>query len=134
MALFKFVKAALNNEEIEVYNNGEMLRDFTYIDDIKDGVLAVIDNPAASNMKWEENNEVQSSSAPYKIYNIGNNKPVKLMDFIEHIEKYLNLTIKKNLWKFSLGMWKKLMQILKKYLIILIFHLKQMLKLALKIL
>lgn len=103
MALFKFVKAALRNEEIEVYNNGKMLRDFTYIDDIKDGVLAVIDNPAAANRKWEENNEVQSSSAPYKIYNIGNNKPVKLMDFIEHIEEYLNLDIKKKFMEIQPG-------------------------------
>ena len=96
MALFKFTKAALCGESIEVYNNGDMLRDFTYIDDIVDGVVSVIMNPAKTNQDWSgATQELSSSSAPYKIYNIGNNNPVKLNEFIEIIEDYLDIEIKK---------------------------------------
>lgn len=96
MALFKFTKAAINGESIEVYNNGEMYRDFTYIDDIVSGTLSVILSPSASNKDWDGvSPDPSSSSAPYKIYNIGNNNPVKLSDFIEIIEEYLDLTIEK---------------------------------------
>jgi len=83
MALFKFVKGALENKSIEVYNNGEMMRDFTYIDDIVEGVVRVIDNP-------------RKDTPPYKVYNIGNNAPVKLMDFIDAIEQKLGKKIEKN--------------------------------------
>jgi len=83
MALFKFVKGALENKPIEVYNNGEMMRDFTYIDDIVEGVVRVIDNP-------------KKDTPPYKVYNIGNNAPVKLMDFIDAIEQKLDKKIEKN--------------------------------------
>jgi len=83
MALFKFVKGALENKPIEVYNNGEMMRDFTYIDDIVEGVIRVIDNP-------------RKDTPPYKMYNIGNNAPVKLMDFIDAIEQKLGKKIEKN--------------------------------------
>ena len=97
MALFLFVKAALNGESIDIYNNGDMLRDFTYIDDIVEGIIRVIDNPAKINNSWSGKDKIlSSSSAPYKIYNIGNNAPVKLMDFVYAIENRLNLTIKKN--------------------------------------
>ena len=83
-------------ESIEVYNNGDMLRDFTYIDDIVDGVVSVIMNPAKTNQDWSgATQELSSSSAPYKIYNIGNNNPVKLNEFIEIIEDYLDIEIKK---------------------------------------
>lgn len=96
MALFKFTKAALCGESIEVYNNGDMLRDFTYIDDIVDGVVSVIMNPAKTNQDWNgATQELSSSSAPYKIYNIGNNNPVKLNEFIGIIEGYLDIEIKK---------------------------------------
>lgn len=88
MALFLFTKAILNNQPIEVFNNGEMSRDFTFIDDIVKGVVRVIDNPPTGNENWTgKDPDPASSPAPYKIYNIGNNSPVKLLDFIEAIEK-----------------------------------------------
>src|SRR5690554_614464 len=87
MALFLFTKAALAGEPIQVFNHGNMLRDFTYIDDIIEGVVRVIDNPASPDPAWSgAAPNPGSSSAPYKIYNIGNNNPVKLMDFIDAIE------------------------------------------------
>ncbi len=88
MAYFKFTKAALNNSTIDVYNNGEMKRDFTYIDDIIEGVIKVIYNPAKPSMNSD-------SDAEFKIYNIGNNKPINLMDFIEAIETKLGEKISK---------------------------------------
>lgn len=104
MALFLFTKAALEGSEISVFNNGEMLRDFTYIDDIVEGVTRVIDNPAKLNQQWNgANPDPSTSSAPYKIYNIGNNNPVKLMVFIESIEKALGLKIKKKLMPLQAG-------------------------------
>ncbi|MCP4022459.1 MAG: NAD-dependent epimerase [Desulfobacteraceae bacterium] len=90
MALFLFTKAILNNEPIKVFNNGEMQRDFTYIDDIVEGVIRVIKNIPMSNPQWSsEAPDPSSSCAPYKLYNIGNNKPVALMDFVKAIEKAL---------------------------------------------
>jgi len=102
MALFLFTKAALENKKIDVFNNGEMLRDFTYIDDIVQGVIRVIDNPAKANKNWDKK-EPSSSSAPYKIYNIGNNSPVKLMDFIQAIEYKLGKKIEKNMLPLQAG-------------------------------
>jgi UDP-glucuronate 4-epimerase len=90
MALFLFVKAALEGRAIDVFNNGEMLRDFTYIDDIVEGIVRVIDNP-------------RRESPPYKVYNIGNNNPVKLMDFIEAIENKLGKKIQKNMMPIQAG-------------------------------
>ena len=87
MALFLFVKALLNNKPIDVYNNGKMLRDFTFIDDIVGGIIKVIQNPAKTPL---EKSEFNPTKAPYKIYNIGNNSPTKLMDFISAIEHILN--------------------------------------------
>ena len=88
MSPFLFASAILNNRPIRVFNNGDMLRDFTYIDDIVEGVLRVIDHVPEPNLNWNDQNpEPSSSKAPYKIYNIGNSHPVKLMDFIEAIEK-----------------------------------------------
>lgn len=104
MALFLFTKAALEGKTIDVFNNGNMLRDFTYIDDIVEGVVRVTDNPAKSNPNWNgKNPDPSTSSAPYKIYNIGNNNPVKLMDFIEAIEKTLGKKIEKNLMPLQPG-------------------------------
>jgi UDP-glucuronate 4-epimerase len=97
MALFLFVKAGLEGKSIDVFNGGDMLRDFTYIDDIVEGVVRVIDNPAKRDEYWSGiEPRVSTSKAPYKIYNIGNNSPVKLMDFIEAIEKKIGKSIKKN--------------------------------------
>ncbi len=104
MALFLFVKAGLEGKAIDVFNNGEMLRDFTYIDDIVEGVIRVIDNPAKKDNSWSgKDGKVSTSSAPYKIYNIGNNNPVKLMDFIEAIEKKLGKKIEKNMMPIQAG-------------------------------
>ncbi len=104
MALFLFTKAALEGNKIDVFNNGEMLRDFTYIDDIVEGVIRVIDNPAKSDKKWNgKTGETSTSSAPYKIYNIGNNNPVKLMDFITAIENKLGKNIEKNMMPIQAG-------------------------------
>jgi UDP-glucuronate 4-epimerase len=87
MALFKFTKAIFEDQPIHVYNNGEMQRDFTYIDDIVEGVRRVIDRVPAGNDAWSgADPDPSSSPAPYKIYNIGNNSPVHLMDFIKAIE------------------------------------------------
>jgi UDP-glucuronate 4-epimerase len=81
-----------------------MLRDFTYIDDIVEGVIRVIDNPAKSDKKWNgKTGETSTSSAPYKIYNIGNNNPVKLMDFITAIENKLGKNIEKNMMPIQAG-------------------------------
>lgn len=104
MALFLFTKAILEDKPIDVFNNGQMQRDFTYIDDIVEGVIKVIDNPAKKNENWNAQNPNPSSSkAPYKIYNIGNNNPVKLMDFIEALEKKIGKTATKNMLPIQPG-------------------------------
>jgi len=104
MALYLFTKAALEGNTIDVFNNGEMLRDFTYIDDIVEGIVRVIDNPAKKDENWNgKTGEVSTSSAPYKVYNIGNNNPVKLMDFITAIENRLDKTIDKNMMPIQAG-------------------------------
>ncbi|OCR17243.1 NAD-dependent epimerase [Helicobacter pullorum] len=104
MALFLFTKAILEDKAIDVFNNGEMLRDFTYIDDIVEGVIRVIDNIPTPNPQWNgKNPDPHSSKAPYKIYNIGNNNPVKLMDFIEAIEKEVGKTAQKNMLPLQPG-------------------------------
>ncbi|MDY0199891.1 MAG: NAD-dependent epimerase [Tenuifilaceae bacterium] len=92
MALFLFTKAILEGKRIDVYNNGDMQRDFTYVDDIVEGVMRVIDSPSKPDPSWTgEKPNPSSSVAPYKIYNIGNSNPVKLMDFINAIEAALSL-------------------------------------------
>ena len=104
MALFLFVKAALEGKAIDVFNNGNMLRDFTYIDDIVEGIVRVIDNPAKKDPNWDgKNGRASTSSAPYKIYNIGNNDPVKLMDFITAIENKLGQLLDKNMMPLQRG-------------------------------
>jgi UDP-glucuronate 4-epimerase len=88
MALFIFTKAILEGRPIDVFNNGEMKRDFTYVDDIVTGVVKVLDNPPLGNPDWNGKKPDPSCSiSPYRIYNIGNNSPVRLMDFIDAIEK-----------------------------------------------
>ena len=97
MAPMLFSDAILNDRAIKVFNHGNMSRDFTYIDDIVNGVIKVIDNPAQINREWSANTpEANSSSAPYKIYNIGNNAPVNLMEFISEIEKSIGRIAEKN--------------------------------------
>ena len=101
MALFKFVKNILEDKPIDVYNYGNMQRDFTYIDDIVEGIVRVIDNPPKPNPNWD--GRASESIAPYKVYNIGNGSPVKLMDFIEAIEETLGKKAKKNLLPMQPG-------------------------------
>jgi UDP-glucuronate 4-epimerase len=104
MALFLFTKAILENKPIDVFNNGDMKRDFTYVDDIVEGIVRVIDNPPAGDKNWTgKNPDPASSKAPYKIYNIGNSNPVRLMDFIGAIEKELGKVAEKNLLPLQSG-------------------------------
>jgi len=104
MALFIFTQAILAGTPIEVYNHGNMQRDFTYIDDIIEGLVRVIDRPPTGNQAWSGRSPDPSSSrAPYKIYNIGNNSPVKLLDFVEAIEEALGKKAKKNFLPMQAG-------------------------------
>ena len=97
MALFLFTEAILKGEPIEVYNKGEMKRDFTYIDDIIGGVLSLLESPPEAIDHWNGRvTDPSSSKAPFKLYNIGNNSPVDLMDFIGEIEKQLGKKAKIN--------------------------------------
>ena len=96
MALFLFTEAILNDKPIQVFNNGEMQRDFTYIDDIVNGVVRIIDTVSRSNKDWSgKTPDPSSSQAPYKVYNIGNSSPVNLMDFVGAIEKAIGKEAKK---------------------------------------
>jgi UDP-glucuronate 4-epimerase len=91
MALFLFTKAILEDKPIQVFNEGNMRRDFTYVDDIIEGVVRVIDNNAKGNSYWTgKHPDPATSRAPFKIYNIGNSSPVNLMEFIEAIEESLS--------------------------------------------
>ena len=97
MALFKFTKAILEEKPIDVFNHGKHTRDFTYIDDIVEGIIKTLDNPAVINFHWSGNQpDPASSKAPWCIYNIGNNKPVQLMDYINALEKILGKKAKMN--------------------------------------
>ena len=96
MALFLFTKAILEDQPIDVYNQGNMKRDFTYIDDIIEGIYRVAAKIPAPNPKWQRDHpDPATSFAPYKIYNIGNNHPVELIYFIETLEKNLHKKAKK---------------------------------------
>jgi len=104
MALFLFTKAILEDRPIDVFNYGKMKRDFTYIDDIVEGVVRVLDIPARPDPSWDGNAPDPSSSyAPWKIYNIGNNKPVELMRYIEVLEECLGKKARKNLLPMQPG-------------------------------
>jgi UDP-glucuronate 4-epimerase len=97
MALFLFTRAILAGKPIDVFNHGRMRRDFTYIDDIVEGVMRVTDQPARLNPEWSgDNPDPGTSAAPYRVYNIGNNNPVELMHLIETLEKALGKTAAKN--------------------------------------
>lgn len=104
MALFKFTKAILEGSTIQIFNNGRHTRDFTYVDDIVEGVMRVLDKPATANPAWSGRSpDPGSSSAPWRIYNIGNHKPVSLMDYIAALEKALAKTAKKEFLPLQAG-------------------------------
>ncbi len=104
MALFLFTRAILEGRPIDVFNHGKMKRDFTYIDDIVTGTIKVLDDPPRGNTAWSgKAPDPSSSRAPYRIYNIGNNTPVALMDFIEAIEESLGRKAEKNLLPMQPG-------------------------------
>lgn len=104
MALFKFTKAILKGDAIDVYNNGDMMRDFTYIDDIVEGILRIKDVVPEPNAEWSvEAGSPATSSAPYRVYNIGHGSPVKLMDYIKALESALGIEAKKNMLPMQPG-------------------------------
>jgi len=104
MALFLFTKAILAGEPIDVFNYGKMRRDFTYVDDIVEGVMRTLDNTATPNPDWDgAQPDPGTSSAPSRLYNIGNNNPVELMDLIGTLEQALGRTAEKNLLPIQPG-------------------------------
>ena len=104
MALFKFTRGILAGEAIPVFNRGEMVRDFTYVDDIVEGVIRVIDQPARPDPSWTAlAPKPSTSSAPYRVYNIGNSQPVKLMRYIELLEQCLGKKAKLDLLPLQAG-------------------------------
>jgi UDP-glucuronate 4-epimerase len=97
MALFKFTKNILEGKPIDVYNYGKHTRDFTYVDDIVEGIIKTFDNPTTSDLNWSSDQpNASTSKAPWCIFNIGNNKPVQLMDYISALEKNLGKKAKIN--------------------------------------
>jgi UDP-glucuronate 4-epimerase len=104
MALFLFTRAILEDRPIDVFNEGQMKRDFTYIDDIVEGLVRILDRVPAPDAAWRGDRPDPSSSfAPYRIYNIGNNQPVALMDFIATLEGHLGRKAKKNFLPLQAG-------------------------------
>jgi UDP-glucuronate 4-epimerase len=104
MALFLFTKAILEGRPIEVFNHGKMRRDFTYIDDIVEGVVRVIDRPAQPDAAWSGMKPDSATSyAPWRVYNIGNNEPVELLKYIEVLEKCLGRTAQKLMLPMQAG-------------------------------
>lgn len=104
MALFKFTKAMLEGNSIDVYNYGKMKRDFTYVDDIVEAIVRVQDVIPQSNAEWTvENGSPADSSAPYRVYNIGNSSPVELMDYITALEEALGMVAEKNMMPIQPG-------------------------------
>ncbi len=104
MALFLFTKAILAGQPIDLFNHGKMRRDFTYVDDIVEGVLRVTDRPAASNPAWDaQTPDPASSTAPFRLYNIGNSQPVELMRYVEVLEQRLGRTAEKRMLPMQAG-------------------------------
>lgn len=104
MALFKFTRAILTDQPMDIFNHGRMQRDFTYIDDIVEGVVRVMDTPPTPNTLWDSHNpDPATSKAPYRIFNIGNNNPVELMRYIEALEFSLNKKGIKNMLPMQMG-------------------------------
>lgn len=104
MALFLFTKAILEGKPIDVFNHGNMQRDFTYVDDIVEGVVRVLDRPAKPDPQWSSDSpDPGGSSAPYRLYNIGNHQPVELLRFIEVLEQTLGRKADKNFLPLQAG-------------------------------
>ncbi len=104
MALFKFTKAMLAGESIDVYGEGKLVRDFTYIDDIVEGVMRVLDKPATPDASYDSRNpNPGTSTAPYRIFNIGNSAPTVLMDYIAALEGALQITARKQMLPIQPG-------------------------------
>ena len=104
MALFKFTKAILAGERIDVYGEGKLVRDFTYIDDIVEGIMRVLDKPATPDAGYDSRNpNPGTSTAPYRIFNIGNNSPTVLMDYIAALEGALKITARKQMLPIQPG-------------------------------
>ncbi|EJG2210265.1 MULTISPECIES: NAD-dependent epimerase [Proteus] len=104
MALFKFTKAIINNQPIDIYNHGEMKRDFTYVEDIVEGVTRIADVIPTTQQYWKVSTGTPAdSSAPYKVYNIGNGSPVNLMDYISALEIHLGKKADKNMLPMQPG-------------------------------
>ena len=104
MALFLFTKAILDGKPIDVFNQGHMQRDFTYIDDIVEGVVRTLDRPAEPDSRWSgDQPDPSGSNAPYRLYNIGNNQPVPLLRFIEVLEQTLGVKAEKRLLPLQAG-------------------------------
>ena len=104
MALYLFTKAILDGQPIDVFNHGKMKRDFTYVDDIVEGIVRLIPKTPVANQNWDGDDPDPSSSfVPYRIYNIGNNQPVELMKFIETIEQHVGRKAIKNFMEIQKG-------------------------------
>ena len=104
MALFLFTKSILAGEAIDVFNNGNMVRDFTYVDDIVEGIVRLVDRPATPDTTWSSDTPNPATSyAPYRLYNIGNSEPVPLMQYIHAIESALGMKAKMNMMPMQSG-------------------------------
>jgi len=104
MALQKFTRRILRGDEIQIYNYGKHRRDFTYIDDIVEGVIRILDRPAMGNPDWSgDAPDSATSKAPWRVYNIGNNNPVELLDYIDALEDSLGVEVKKELLPLQPG-------------------------------
>ena len=104
MSMLLFTRAILEGKPIKLYNEGKLKRDYTYIDDIVEGILRVMDHKAEPDSSWDgEHPDPSSSSAPYRIYNIGNNTPIRLTRYIEILEECLGVEAKKELLPLQPG-------------------------------
>jgi UDP-glucuronate 4-epimerase len=104
MALQKFTRAIMNDDPIKVFNYGKHRRDFTYIDDIVEGIVRILDRPASPNLGWDgDSPDPSTSTAPYRVYNIGNNRPVELLEYIKALETSLGKRAKKDLLPLQPG-------------------------------
>jgi UDP-glucuronate 4-epimerase len=104
MALFLFARAIIDGKPIEVFNNGNHKRDFTYVEDIVEGVVRVTDRPASANPHWDGNNpDPASSRVPYRLYNIGSNRPIELLRYIEVLEQCLGRKAQRVMKPLQLG-------------------------------
>jgi UDP-glucuronate 4-epimerase len=103
MAYFKFTKNILEGKKIDIYNKGKMYRDYTYVEDIVDGIYKLINKTPSQNLKKNFKNDSLSPVAPFRILNIGNTKKILLLDFINTLEKELNIKIKKNYMPMQKG-------------------------------